>query len=693
MATSALSSLGLGSSGVLSYDTIDKLRAADESGILTPIDNKLTTNTSKKSDLTVLSKLTTSLESVTKSLSDELSYLKRSTTVSNTAVTVTAASGSTIQDFSLHVNSLAQRDIYQSTGFESATSTFSTATTSAAGTVVAPTVLTTDGSVGVTESSVVTFNVANMALGDTITIGGLTLTATGNITQAEAIAAFTNLSAGATAGNTVTNGTWSGTLSGFNSGSSSGSTLTFTSTTADANVTDLSVSAIQTTGVTTTVPSSYTLSMAIGDSTYTLDMTSGTTLTQLKDMINDNTDSKVTASILNVGGTNPYKLIIKSNEVGLSSAISFSSTSTSALKNLGLDSTSISANHLQTASDASFTYNGVAITRSTNTISDLINGTTITLNEKQADGVNTNISIKQDLASVKDSLTSLVAKYNELMSNLKESTKYDSDTKQAGTFQSTSQVKNLSSSLTKQILSTDEEGRSIVDYGISLDDTGTLKFDSTIFDTKVASSAADVEDFFRGSTTFSSTNYTGLAVSSSALDFTSGSMSINGIEILFSTTGVDAASNALALKNAINAAGLTGIEATIGTNNNIQLSSSAGYDIVITGDATKLSSVGLVASSTIGDSTKKDGFFTKFDDLLKTYVNGTSSIFGLFTTQLETEKTALTKQRVNSVKKLDDKYNAMATKFAAYDSIISKLNAQFETLSQQIKASYTDTSS
>ncbi len=693
MATSSLSSLGLGSSGVLSYDTIDKLRAADESAILKPIDNKITTNTSKKTDLTILSNQTTSLEAITKSLSDQLSYLKRSSSVSNTAVSVTAASGSTIQDFSIHVNSLAQRDIYQSAGFTSATSTFSTATTSAAGTVVAPTVLTTDGSVGVTESSVVTFNVANMVLGDTITIGSLTLTATGNITQAEAIAAFENLSAGATAGNTVTNGTWSGTLSGFNSGSSSSSTLTFTSTTADANVTDLSVSAIQTTGVTTTVPASYTLSMTIGDKTYALDMTSGTTLTQLKDMINDKTDGKVTASILNVGGTNPYKLIIKSNEVGLSNAISFSSTSSSALKNLGLDSTSLSANHLQTASDASFTYNGVAITRSTNTISDLVNGTTITLNEKQADGVNTNISIKQDLVSVKDSLTSLVAKYNELMSNLKESTKYDSDTKQAGTFQSTSQVKNLSSALTKQLLSTDEEGRSIVDYGISLDDTGTLKFDSAIFDAKVSSSATDVEDFFRGSTTFSSTNYTGLAVSSNALDFTSGSMSINGIEILFSTTGVDVASNALALKNAINAAGLTGIEATIGTNNNIKLSSSAGYDIVITGDATKLSSVGLTASSSIGNSTKKDGFFTKFDDLLKSYVSGKSSIFGLFTTQLETEKTALTKQRTSSVKKLDDKYSAMATRFAAYDSIISKLNTQFETLSQQIKASYTDTSS
>lgn len=689
MATSALSSLGLGSSGVLSYDTIDSLRKVDESAILTPIDNKLTTNASKTSDLTVLSTLTTSLESITKSLSDELSYLKRSTTVSNTAVSVTTASGATIQDFSIHVNALAQKDIYQSNSFTSETSTFSSSTSTTAGTVVAPSATTTNGSASVTESSAVTFNSANMSYGDTLTIGGLTLTARGTITQAEAIAAFANLSSGATSGNTVNNGAWSGTLSDFNSSTASGSTLTFTSTTANTDVTDLAISATQEIGGTAIpVPASYTLSMAISGTTYNLDMTSNTTLTQLKDMINDAAGSKVTASILNVGGTNPYKLVIKSNDLGESNAISFSSTSVSALKNLGLDSTSITANHLQTASDASFTYNGVTISRSTNTISDLINGTTITLNEKQADGINTKVSVTQDLSNLKDNLTSLVSKYNELVTSLKTSTKYDSETKVAGTFQSTSQIKNLSTALSKQILSIDEDGRSIVDYGISFDDTGVLKFDATVFNAKVTSNPTDVEDFFRGSTTISATSYTSSAVSSSALSFASGDMSINGIEILFSTTGTDAATNALALKNAINAAGLTGIEATIDSNNSIQLSSSAGYDIVITGDDAKLSSVGFTATSTTSESTTTAGFFTKFDDLLKSYASGTSSIFGLFNTQLTTEKTALTKQRTNSVKKLDDKYAAMATKFAAYDSIISKLTTQFETLSQQIKASY-----
>nr|MBP9613646.1 flagellar hook protein [Sulfurospirillum sp.] len=132
---SSISSLGLGSDGVLSYDIIDKLKAVDEKTQLDPIDAKLTTNQSKKTDLSVLTTLTASLKSETSTLADEMSYLKRTTTVSNTAVSVTASSGSAIQDFSIHVESLAQRDIYQSNAFALETSTFGGSTTTPAGTV------------------------------------------------------------------------------------------------------------------------------------------------------------------------------------------------------------------------------------------------------------------------------------------------------------------------------------------------------------------------------------------------------------------------------------------------------------------------------------------------------------------------------------------------------------------------------
>jgi len=687
---SSISSLGLGSDGVLSYDMIDKLRAVDEKSQLSPIDAKLTTNQSKKTDLSVLTTLTASLKSVTSTLSDEMSYLKRTTTVSNAAVSVTASAGSAIQDFSIHVASLAQRDIYQSNAFALETSTFGNSTTTPAGTVIAPAATTTQGDVGVTESVALDFNIADMSYGDSLTIGGLTLTATGQMTQAEVVAAFANLSAGVTAGNTIANGTWSGTLTGFNSGSASGTSLTFTSTIADTNVDDLVVLATQEAGSTDTVPSSYTLSLTLDGKTYDLDMTSGTTLAQFKDMINDKTEGKINASTINIGGTNPYRLVIKSAQTGESNAISFSSTSISALKNLGLDSDSLTTgnNKLQTASDASFTYNGVTVTRSTNTIDDLSSGLTITLNEKQASDVVTNISVKQNLDDIKSSLTSLVTKYNELMSNLQAATQYNNDTKTAGIFQGVSQINALKSAMSKQLLTTDELGRSLSDYGLALNSSGTLEFTESTYNTKVSNDAKDVEDFFRGSTSFKTNEFSGSAVVAGNLSFTDQELVINGISITFSTTGNDAQANALALQNAINKAGITGIQALIGKNNSVYLESTTGMDIEITGDTAKLTSIGFFATSVYAQSTSKNGVFKDFNELLGNYITGEKSIFKLFETSLTTEKTALTKNRAAAVKRLDDRYEMMATRFAAYDGIISKLNNQFNALSQMIEASY-----
>ena len=404
-------------------------------------------------------------------------------------------------------------------------------------------------------------------------------------------------------------------------------------------------------------------------------------------MINDKTEGKINASIINVGGANPYRLVIKSAETGESNAISFSSTSISALRNLGLDSTSLSAgNKLQSASDALFTYNGVAVTRSTNTIDDLSSGLTITLNEKQASGVTTNVSIKQNLGDIKDSLTSLVTKYNELMSNLQVATKYDNDTKTAGIFQGVTQINSLKSAMSKQLLTTDELGRSLSDYGLALNSSGVLEFTESTFNTKVSNDAKDVEDFFRGSTSYKTNKFAGSTVAAGDLSFADQELVINGISISFSTTGNTAEDNALALQNAINKAGISGVQALIGKNNSVYLESKTGMDIEIKGDAAKLTSIGFSATSVYAQSVSRDGVFKDFNELLGSYITGEKSIFKLFEASLTTEKTALTKNRASAVKRIDERYEMMATRFAAYDSIISKLNNQFNALSQMIDA-------
>ncbi|AFL68410.1 flagellar filament capping protein FliD [Sulfurospirillum barnesii] len=556
--TGSLSSLGLGSDGVLNYDLIDKLRAVDEAAQLDPIDTKLTTNSTKQTDLSTITTLASTLKASTSALADETSYLQRTTTVSNDAVSISATGGTNVQDFTIRVEELAKQDVYQSTSYLSKTSTFASGE-------------------------------------DTIT-------------------------------------------------------LEF-----DGKSYDFSVS-------------------------------SATTLSDLADMINDKMDGKVTASILNTGGTNPYRLILKSDNTGAENAITVQSGT--AADALGLTN---SDNHLQTASDATFTFNGVSITRSSNSIDDLIVGVTITLNKEQESTESTKVSITQDWSDIKEQLNSLVSSYNNLMSNLKTATSYNSETKTAGVFQGVSELTSLSTTLRKQLFSLDQQGRSLEDYGISLNSSGLLEFDETKFNKKITSDPEDIKEYFSGSTTYETTTFTGTSVSSGELNITYGDLTINDIGVRFSTTaGATAEENALALQKAINAAGISGVTATVGENNAVVLKSTVGEDIAITGKSAALSSLGLKATTIYGSSTSTVGVFSSVNETLKSYTDSNKGVLSIYSESLTTEKTSLTKQRAKLVESLDAKYEAMAKKFASYDTLISKLTNSFQSLSYLINADSDD---
>jgi flagellar hook-basal body protein len=115
---------------------------------------------------------------------------------------------------------------------------------------------------GITEAAPVTFRA--LTAGESITIGGLTLTASGAITASAVANGFANLSNGST-GNITSNGLWSGTLSGWRTSGVSGSGVTFISAVANNNAEDIKV-------VTNKVGAG-----ALG-STYNLKLTDGTNL-------------------------------------------------------------------------------------------------------------------------------------------------------------------------------------------------------------------------------------------------------------------------------------------------------------------------------------------------------------------------------------------------------------------------------
>ena len=642
--TGSLSNLGLGSNGALSYDIIDKLRKVDNSNQVKPIDRKLAAATTKLTDLAILTTMAASLKSATSTLSDEMSYLKRSSTISGDSVSVRVLAGTLIQKFAIDVINLAQRDIIESKAFSSEKSTFATG------------------------AETVTINIDG-------TDYDIAIDASTTITEFKnKIFDKTNGKVSASILNVGGNDPYKLILKSKDTGINQEITITSTGTAMNGLGITNNNTYTATASTNTHAGSDEALTFNVNGVDYDITVTNGDGISEINTKIASlGLGNKLTSSIENGA------LVLSSNDNSLT--ITGSSAST-----FGLDSLTktTKTDKLQNASNASLLYNGVSISRTSNSFDDLIVGVSITLNETGK----SNVTVKQDTTDITKNLEAFVAKYNELISNLNESTKYDIDSKASGSFQGVNEINTMKSDINRQLLSVDKNGRSLVAYGVKLNDAGILEFDKSIIDSKLAEDPKDVESFFRGMTTVDTTVKVGSIISAGATDITAGDFKINGTNIVVTLTGT-ASQNAIALKNAINNANITGIEVTLDNSNSyLILKSSSGDNIEITGDSAKLSSIGFTKGTVRGTSETTTGFFSTFNNNLKNLISGDNSTLSLFEKSLETEKKSLQSERKKTITSLDAKYDTMGARFAAYDSIIGKLNAQFQSLSMMIEASY-----
>ncbi len=154
---------------------------------------------------------------------------------------------------------------------------------------------------------------------------------------------------------------------------------------------------------------------ANSNSSITVTTSASTTLSQLRDSINNATDNAEASILYNGTG---YVLVIKgksgaSNEV----RVTPSGDSTATLSN-SFSYTTSSKNLTQTVdgTDASFTVDGISMTRSTNTINDLYKGYTLELETTSSSAVN--LSSTQNLDNITSLLSSYVDAYNNIYLNI-----------------------------------------------------------------------------------------------------------------------------------------------------------------------------------------------------------------------------------------------------------------------------------
>lgn len=238
---------------------------------------------------------------------------------------------------------------------------------------------------------------------------------------------------------------------------------------------------------------STTFAYQIGDTTVTLEVAGGTTLSELVEQINDDANNPgVTASLINNGAPdNPYQLILQADETGEDNRISI----VSQLADLTLTEKT-GAN--DASLNAAFSVDGVDYQRQSNTVSDVISSVSFTL---QSTGTST-ITITNDTDSLKEMITNLVTAYNDAVSEIDANDNYDSDSEEFGSLANTGfsdlkyTMQNLMNSIVK--VSADSSVTSLFDLGIEYNSDGTISLDTDTLTDVLENNYDAIKDFFVG---------------------------------------------------------------------------------------------------------------------------------------------------------------------------------------------------
>ncbi|EGC2807434.1 flagellar filament capping protein FliD [Campylobacter jejuni] len=639
MAFGSLSSLGFGS-GVLTQDTLDKLKEAEQKARIDPYTKKIEENTTKQKDLTELKTKLSTFQAAVSSLGDSTAFAKRKVIASitdNPPASLSVTSGVALQSMNINVTQLAQKDVYQSKGLVNDT------------------------------------GIINASLKEP-----------------------TNLTF-------------------FSNGKE-----------------------------------------------YSVTIDKNTTYSDLVDKINTATGGEIVAKMVNTGEKDaPYRLTLTSKETGEDSAISFypgakdsngkyevDENAKSVFESLGwkLDEDALKdfdpskskkgvgiidseddPLHIQKAQDAKFTMDGIKMTRSSNTITDLGVGITLILNKTGE----INFDVQQDSESVTKAMQDMVDAYNDLVLNLNAATDYNSETGTKGSLQGVTEVNSIRSSIISVLFKTqsvdgtveDDNGNkvntkvmlSLQDYGLSMTDSGTLNFDSSTFESKMKENPDLTESFFSGITQYKDINYTGDLIKENSLSkyvgegddkgisFSSGKFQIvtnfetydlskNADGTDFKLTGKTEQEMLQNLANHINSKGIEGLTVKVESYDKdgekgykLNFKTDGSSDFAIKGDSEFLKQFGLSQTSIAAEAVEGVGVFAQLKTTLQG-ITGTNGSLTKYDESLTNDTKSLTQTKESTQTLIDTRYETMANQWLQYESILNKLNQQLTTVTNMINA-------
>lgn len=241
-----------------------------------------------------------------------------------------------------------------------------------------------------------------------------------------------------------------------------------------------------------------TFKFTVNGTTTTITASSDLTLEGLVSEIN-NANGGVTATIINDGSaTNPYRLVLTSDTTGTSGAITIDLDESV----LDLDNTSGTGGvtTLQAAQDAAFKVDGLSITKSSNTVSDVIPGVTFTLKKATGLGNSYTLTVSNDIDTIQSNIEAFIDAYNEVVNYINENSDYDTQTHQGEplfnepTVQSV--MRRLHTIITSGISGLSSDTKILAQIGVSTNRDGTLSLDIATLRDKLTSDYNDVKALF-----------------------------------------------------------------------------------------------------------------------------------------------------------------------------------------------------
>lgn len=226
-------------------------------------------------------------------------------------------------------------------------------------------------------------------------------------------------------------------------------------------------------------------------------------LAGVRDAINK-ANAGVSATIVNDGAG--YKLALTSKYTGAANSLKITVAESQApidnTDDVGLSQLSYDPNgakrmtQTQAAKDAAFTIDGIAVTKSSNTITDAIEGVTLTLAKEST----ATLTVTRDSSNIKSSVEAFVKAFNDASKTLKDLGSYDAATKKAGTLNGDATLRSIQSQLRSIVTGALKQAggglATLSDIGIGFDSTGILKLNSTKLQSVIDDPTKDISTLF-----------------------------------------------------------------------------------------------------------------------------------------------------------------------------------------------------